>query len=327
MQSGRERQKGLFLFLIFVFGCGGGGAPPPPDPPSKGVFVVFGPEFFPRDQGKPSTEVRLFNVKKEGTDHLGIKNGEEQGNNANEWRRVSSAVINLNGSEVVGPENFNQQVLSVEKEILLQSQNTLEVEVRSKPGSFVTIEILGFDTVPPQIQIVEPVDGSTITTANPSVTVTFSDDNSGIVKESLKVMANELDITKLFTVEETSATATLQSGTTLIGFGLPEDLNTITAAIQDRAGNEAVTTSNFTVTKGPQLLGFPTINPSAIHVNKTTEVRVTVDNQVPTDSPSSVVLDKLVAGDRSFLASLNDDGLGGGYSSRRQYLFCCPSIP
>jgi hypothetical protein len=106
-------------------------------------FLVFGPETFQRETGEPQKVLRAFSVDNpSGTFWLQVSNG-SGGKNL-----VSSAVIWLNGEEVVGPEEFNQQVLGFSKDLTLQADNVLEVEVRGIPGSFLTIEVREVDPNP-----------------------------------------------------------------------------------------------------------------------------------------------------------------------------------
>jgi hypothetical protein len=64
--------------------------------------------------------------------------------------------VKLNGAVVVGPNDFNKQVDLITKAVKLSEQNTLSVEVRSTPGSFVLVTILS-DTPP-----VSPISGVTV---------------------------------------------------------------------------------------------------------------------------------------------------------------------
>lgn len=58
--------------------------------------------------------------------------------------RVSSAVITLNGVKIISPSDFNKNVTSLERTIVpLDLENTLSVNLRSTPGSFLHIQILG----------------------------------------------------------------------------------------------------------------------------------------------------------------------------------------
>ncbi len=117
-------------------------------------ILLFGPETFVRDRGRPVIESRTFFVLQPGLrTTLNIFNGDADGN-----FRVSSAKIYLNGRLIVGPRNFNQRVDSISVPVALRDgENTIEVELRAKPGSFIRIEITAPD-------IVIGPDGGTVTT-------------------------------------------------------------------------------------------------------------------------------------------------------------------
>jgi hypothetical protein len=97
--------------------------------------AVLFEETFVRGKGKPETEQRNFTALA-GEASLIIHNGDANGKN-----RASSAVIILNGTQVVGPNEFNQQVGLIEKPLVLNQNNTLEVKLRSAPGSFLSVQI------------------------------------------------------------------------------------------------------------------------------------------------------------------------------------------
>jgi len=42
---------------------------------------------------------------------------------------------------VVSPQDLNQNIYNISKDITLEANNTIEVEVRGKPGSYITVEI------------------------------------------------------------------------------------------------------------------------------------------------------------------------------------------
>jgi hypothetical protein len=121
----------IFLFLILV------GATP-----AFGQFNVtfFGPETFARTQGKPQVQTAAIVLPPvvKGPYTLMVSNGSVVGTD-----RVSSASIVLNGAEVLGPSDFNQQVAMLQREVSLLPSNTLEVQLRSAPGSYVAISVTG----------------------------------------------------------------------------------------------------------------------------------------------------------------------------------------
>lgn len=119
---------------------------------SFGQTPVFGPEKYIRETGKPQKITKTFSVQNpEGEFTLNVQNGEGKRG------RVSSAVIELNGVRVVGPNEFNKQVDLITKPISLKQQNEISVEVRSQPGTWIIVTILGTG-VPP----VSPISGITI---------------------------------------------------------------------------------------------------------------------------------------------------------------------
>lgn len=115
------------------------------------ILLIFGPNFaahsfeqtsifgpmYGRGTGKPQKVINTFsahNTNQQFT--LSVKNGEGK-------NRVSSAVIELNGIQVVGPNDFNKQVDLITKSVNLKQQNEIAVEVRSGPGTFITVTIVG----------------------------------------------------------------------------------------------------------------------------------------------------------------------------------------
>ncbi len=97
---------------------------------------VFGPKKYVRTTGKPDVFTDKFSATA-GGGKLIILNGDESGQ-----RRISSAIIQFNGNQIFGPSDFNQSVYRLERNISLASNNTLKVELRSGPNSYLTIQIL-----------------------------------------------------------------------------------------------------------------------------------------------------------------------------------------
>ena len=66
---------------------------------------VFGPKIYIRETQKPQVVTDTFNVADpSGTFTLIVMNGR------NGQNRVSSAIIRINGKQILGPSDFNQQV-------------------------------------------------------------------------------------------------------------------------------------------------------------------------------------------------------------------------
>ena len=108
-----------------------------------GQTAVFGPEKYFRGTEEPQKVTKTFSIQNsQGEFTLVVQNGEGKRG------KVSSAVVRLNGVEVVGPNELNKQVDLIKKPVYLKPQNELTVEVRSKPGSSVIVTISGTESPP-----------------------------------------------------------------------------------------------------------------------------------------------------------------------------------
>src|SRR6266850_2168678 len=150
----RPLASALFLFiLLFLIG---------PNIVSAGTFDVRVGEDFVRRTGEPVTKTRSFAVQQStATYMIRVWNGGRTG----QYDRVSSAIITLNGVDVFRPSDFNQQVALLERSVPLVINNTFTVELRSAPGSGVTIEFVGIDTGTPNL--------APVVNAGPDQTITL----------------------------------------------------------------------------------------------------------------------------------------------------------
>ena len=126
------------------------------DAPADGSFAVLQPRRFMRARGAPAVETVRFTLPAgAGTpQRLYVVNGEADGT-----RRVSSAVVRLNGAGVIAPSDLNQNVGGLVRGVLLAGENVVEVEVRSAPGSFLTLWVTAADTTPPVLVLEAPAAG------------------------------------------------------------------------------------------------------------------------------------------------------------------------
>jgi len=114
---------------------------------------VFGPETFVRASAEPIAVERVFAVTDPAADYfIEVVNG--MGVSA----RVSSAVISLNGVELVLPSDFSQQVELIEMPIRVQEENILSIEVRGIRGSALSVRI--YTIRPPQVSVTSPTNES-----------------------------------------------------------------------------------------------------------------------------------------------------------------------
>jgi len=98
--------------------------------------VCFGDNFV-RGTGEPVPVSATF-PGISGLATVKLWNGAEDG----EGETVSSSTVSVNGTEIFGPSNFNQNVNYLEAIVSLnEGDNTLEVCLKSKPGGKIRIEI------------------------------------------------------------------------------------------------------------------------------------------------------------------------------------------
>ncbi len=97
---------------------------------------IFGPETYHRTKGRPDVYADHFNTTA-GNAVLRVSSGNENGGN-----RVTSALVYLNGQLLAYPGDFKKEkYIIIEETVALAEENEIRVEMRGKPGSFLTIDI------------------------------------------------------------------------------------------------------------------------------------------------------------------------------------------
>src|SRR5262245_6305118 len=104
--------------------------------PAALMTVAFGPKQYIRDAGPPDTFTETFQYDGTSPCQIVVVNGKADGT-----QRISSASISLNGQQIVGPKDFNQQIGEIVKAVVLAGQNQLSTTLRSKPGSDLTVSV------------------------------------------------------------------------------------------------------------------------------------------------------------------------------------------
>ena len=101
--------------------------------------ILFGPKTYTRTAGPPNQFTETFTLPAGTTAPytLHVING-----NANGTNRVSSATVQLNGTQILGPSDFGQNVAVLDRPVTLHSSNTLEIRLTSAPGSVLTVSVL-----------------------------------------------------------------------------------------------------------------------------------------------------------------------------------------
>jgi CARDB len=118
----------LLLPLVFILVFSAGTS-------QSGETTVFGPNRYLRDISKPSVTTHSFSAQA-GAAKLEVNNGTMNGQ-----YQVTSAIITLNGKQILGPSDFSQIVFNFQVPVELQKQNTLTVDLRSAPGSYLGLRI------------------------------------------------------------------------------------------------------------------------------------------------------------------------------------------
>ncbi len=110
--------------------------------------TLLGPLRYTRTAGQNN----LFNDNFKGLTGEGrliIRNGEYSSGNKVEFS-ITSAKIFINNELILSPNAFNKHLHYIEAPVSLVENNTIEIELGSKPGSYITVEIIE-DIDPPTV--------------------------------------------------------------------------------------------------------------------------------------------------------------------------------
>lgn len=107
----------------------------------KGVFqrTSMGAAFFSqfeRGDGDPATDEQIFAAVPGANYVLRIVNGDQ-----NKASAVTSGDVRLNGALVAGPNDFKRTPRTLAIPVKLLASNTLDVTLRSEPGTVITITV------------------------------------------------------------------------------------------------------------------------------------------------------------------------------------------
>src|SRR5262249_18669588 len=140
--------------------------------PGASSVTVFGPRTLVRTTGAPNVFVFTFDVYNPSLPYT--LRFDTDG--------LASAIVTLNGTDVVVPSDFNPGVTVLERSVLLRRSNTLRIELRSKPGTTLTVRILGTDNAPPTITAIAqpPANAAGWNRTDVQVTFTCADAGSGV---------------------------------------------------------------------------------------------------------------------------------------------------
>ena len=125
----RKSVKLLLLLLLVGIACSS----------SAFALQVVAEQRFDSLSGEPVTAEMAFNGSGYADFVLRVENGGADGAG-----RVSSAIVSLNSVKILSPADFNQNVHVLERLITpLEASNSLAVTLRSNPGGFLLVQVLG----------------------------------------------------------------------------------------------------------------------------------------------------------------------------------------
>ena len=239
---------------------------------SNAISVVFGPKQYTRTTGNPNHFLDAFQAAA-GSATIEIKNGSATGGN-----RVTSAVIYLNGRQIFSPSDFKQGVYDLKKPVVLNNgTNILETELRSKPGSYLSIIANAVIVRTIDITIASPSDGATVIGSNVMVNGTVT--NSAGVETGV-------------TVNGTIAAVSSNNEFAANHVPLTEGTNTITVRATDATGTTATKTVTVNAIKANsyiKLRAYPDSGVAPLEVTLRFSGSFSIANPVITPSgPGSV---------------------------------------
>lgn len=187
---------------------------------------VFGPNKYTRTTGQPNNYTDTFESCNTGaTYNLIVENGESGKD------KISSASIKLNGSEIVKESEFNQKVEKIQKTVILQKENTLNVKLSSSPSGLIKISIY-CNSGCLEVKITSPTTGTTI---NKSKTIIQGNLSNTYGETGVTIQSSGTD-------GQVSGLSQIQ-GTAFAGIiPLQQGQNTITVQATDACGYKATDT-------------------------------------------------------------------------------------
>ena len=156
---------------------------------------------------------------------------------------INSLVILLDGNDVVSESNITLTSFDfTPNDPLNDGIHTLIVSVQDNAGNLARLRPIFFttDITPPVLTGINPADGSTTSTAQPTISANYSDATSGIDINSAKITLDGADITS-----QVAVTQTIISFTSLTP--LAEGVHTAIFEVKDLAGNSNTVQTNFTI--------------------------------------------------------------------------------
>jgi len=198
-------------------------------PLRAGTYPVVGPEQFIRPRGEPLVRHRFFHGLRLGIPYLlVIENGA-----AGSLDPVASAEVLLNGEVVAGPNLFRSRVERFEvpiDPIFERGEiNRLVIRLAGKPGSGLTLAVVGVDEKAPEIELLRPQDSRLTTTNTPELLVAWRDEAAQVDPDTASILLDGSDLTSGCVIAFTDARCQVDP--------LADGTHLLTVEVADRAGN------------------------------------------------------------------------------------------
>ncbi|MBN2326289.1 MAG: Vps62-related protein [Candidatus Omnitrophica bacterium] len=215
------------------------------------------------------------------------------GGKSQQYDAISSAVIDINGSPVTAPNEFNQNQPIIVKTIELSDENQLSVDLRSKPGGGITIEIIGIDDDPPVIVVIPTPAPNSAGWNNTDVTVNFvcSDATSGIASCPPPVIVQEEGENQKITGEAEDNAGNTASAEAIVNIDKTAPVVTITSPLQGAIITDSPVTVKGTVEE---------------HLSGVAEMDCNGDPLVPAPTSSFICNVSLVKGENMIEVAATD---------------------
>lgn len=253
-------------------------------------YTLFGPKQYLRTDGSPNQFNDSFSVPPSVGEPflLRVVNGAANGQD-----RVNAGSISINGVQVVGPADFAQSPALIERSVSLTPSNVIEVNLPSKPGSYITLSVLGTRILPvPSTLAPNPLSVSAGATATLTATLTPTPTTAG----SLNVSSADPSVAS---VPSTVSFAVGQATVLIPVMGVTEGTTSVTASANGGASSATINVTpapptvtqlapaNLTLTQGAA--GTLTITISAAQATPTL-VAVASSSSAIASVPSSVTV-------------------------------------
>lgn len=139
-----KKTSNIFILAALLYFCNGLVSL------AYGHSLVFGPEFFSSESGKPQRVVKRFSVHDVNQKFfVSVQNG------ISSEQKAAKGTVSINGELIAMPDELGNQFKILTKPITLQKENDISVEVTGEAGASLIVTIMSLEnravtaTIPP----------------------------------------------------------------------------------------------------------------------------------------------------------------------------------